>query len=93
MPVFTKSSLHYTYKWPKESFSEPTSLDGDVIELDNGYHVLNFINVFFEKKGLTSMITFVRLEFMLHEKIPRTLKARKEITSWILKHWNREFYG
>ncbi|TRW21084.1 hypothetical protein FMM05_20565 [Flavobacterium zepuense] len=93
MPVFTKMSLRYTYNWPEDVATEISSSDDDVIDIKNGYHVLNYINVFFARKGLTSTDTFYKLEFILNERMPSTLETRKEITSFVLKAWNRIFYN
>ncbi|TRW21487.1 hypothetical protein FMM05_20265 [Flavobacterium zepuense] len=93
MPVFTKMSLKYTYKWPESGATEITSSDDDdMIDIKNGYHVLNFINVFFAQKGLTSIDTFYKLEYMLNERMPVTMETRKEMTTWVLTVWNRIFY-
>jgi hypothetical protein len=92
MPKFKKSSLTYQYKWPPNNAYSPTSLDEDMIETDNGYEVLNFINNFFLKEGLTSVETFKRIEFLLHEHLPPSINTRVNIALWIRKNWNRHFY-
>lgn len=92
MKTFKGMSLKYTYNWPEPSQFSPTFLDDDSIDITNGYEMLNFINRFFVMHGLTSEHTLVRLEYMLYEHLPIVINTRKEITTWVCKNWNREFY-
>ncbi|WP_162926993.1 hypothetical protein [Flavobacterium psychrotrophum] len=91
MQVFDRSCLIYKYKW--DSRKELTLVTKTTLDRTNGYEVLYFINTFFRVYNLGSMITFKRAEFLLYNHLPINIKNRSEITSWLLKYWNQDFYS
>lgn len=94
MSKFDKAALQYQYQWPgKKTILSPTFLDEDLIDVSNGYDVLNFINRFFVVHGLISESSFTRLEYLLHHHLPININSRKDITAWIKKNWDRQFYN
>ena len=94
MSKFDKTALKYQYTWPvKKTILSPTFLDDDLIDVTNGYDVLNFINRFFVVHNLISDTSFTRLEYLIRHHLPININSRKDITAWIKKNWDREFYG
>jgi len=94
MPRFTKNDLQYQYSWPgRTTIITPTYKDDDLIDAANGDDVLNFINRFFVVHNLMSQSSFERLEYLIKHHLPININSRKEITAWIKKNWDRQFYN
>jgi len=94
MPRFTKTNLQYQYQWPgRNTIITPTFKDDDIIDTANGDDVLNFINRFFVVHNLISVSSFERLEYLIKHHLPININSRKEITAWIKKNWDRQFYN
>ena len=94
MPKFLKKDLQYQYQWPgRRTILSPTFLDDDLIDVANGDDVLNFINRFFVVHNLMSQSSFYRLEFLIKHHLPININSRKDITAWIKKNWDRQFYN
>lgn len=94
MPRFTKINLQYHYQWPgRTTIITPTYKDDDLIDVANGDDVLNFINRFFVVHNLMSHNTFERIEFLLKHHLPMNINTRRDITAWVKKNWDRQFYN
>lgn len=88
MSDFDKFSLKCNYSWSdsdKAKRHENSSAD-DVIDTNNGYQVLDFINRFMEAAGHRSLESFNRVEKMVKRELPENYASRKEIESWLSKN-------
>jgi len=88
MSDFDKFSLKCNYSWSdadKANRYENSSAD-DVINTNNGYQVLDFINHFMEVVGHRSLESFNRVEKMVKRELPENFTTRKEIESWLSKN-------
>jgi len=90
MQVYDKSCLIYKYKW--EMRREAILKNKLTLDRTNGHEVLHFINGFFKVFKLSSITTFKRIEYLMYNHLPININRREEIISWLLKHWDREFY-
>jgi hypothetical protein len=52
-----------------------------------GYEVLYFINYFLEKYFLHEPETGRKIEAMLRERVPTTMKDRSAIEKWLVDNW------
>lgn len=88
-----KASLNYNYKWQHgKTILTPTHMENDFIDVTNGNDVLNFINHFSKQHNLIGLNSLKRVEDLLHHHLPINLNNRKDITTWIRKHWDTQFY-
>jgi hypothetical protein len=94
MPNFGKPALLYThYKWTDTEQSKRYIhfSNDDVVDLENGYHVLDFINRFMMFSGLISQESFNRIEMLLCQHMPKKIRTRGEMKLWVSKNWNTRF--
>lgn len=84
---FSKEDLRYSYKW--DVFTDYTN--SKTLNRVYGKEVLDFINNFFAVHNLSSIISFRRAEYLLYNHLPINIKNKKEIMSWLLKHWHTDF--
>lgn len=87
MSDFDKFSLKCNYSWTDADKAKrhEHSID-DVIDTNNGYQVLDFINRFMEVSGHRSLESFNRVEKMVKRELPENHATRKEIESWLSKN-------
>lgn len=90
MPRFGKETLCYSYRW--DNADENNIQRKRTLDRANGLEMLHFIVDFFQSHNLTSHASFVRAEYLLYNHLPINIKNKSEITSWLLKHWDSEFY-
>jgi hypothetical protein len=84
---FGKDCLNYTYKWDVPLFAKNKRM----LDRTHGYEMLYFINDFFSRHNLSSMISFKRAEYLLYNHLPINIKNKKEIRSWLIRHWDYDF--
>lgn len=91
MSRFGKETLCYNYRWDNAD-DEGSILKKRTLDRANGLEMLYFIIDFFQSHNLTSHASFVRAEYLLYNHLPINIKNKSEIISWLLKHWDSEFY-
>lgn len=89
MQVFDRKCLVHKYKW--EARKETVLKNKLKLDRTNGYEVLHFINEFFDTYKLTSHTTCRRAEYLMYNHLPININNKSEITSWLLKNWDKEF--
>ncbi len=91
MPKFDRYSLMYNYSWSEADKAKihKHSTDDDIIDRNNGYHVLDFMNSFFQLSGLMSLDSFHKLENLIYKHLPEKYTTRGEMKNWIGKNWNK----
>lgn len=87
---FDKDCLTYTYKW--EAVNKTSIKNKKTLDRTNGAEVLRFINDFFSSQNLSSLLSFKKAESLIYNHLPINIKDKKEITYWLLKNWDTEFY-
>lgn len=87
---FDRECLAYVYKW--EAMTKTELKNKKTLDRTNGNEVLRFINDFFNAQNLSSLLSFKKAERLLYNHLPINIKNKKEITFWLLKNWETEFY-
>jgi len=92
MPRFDRFSLTKTYSWTEDDKARMHEIinDDNVIDRKNGYHVLDFMNRFFQMSGLMTLDSFQKLEDLLCKHLPEKCNTRGEINNWLGNNWNKE---
>lgn len=80
----------YTYRW--EAVNSRVLKNKKTLDRTNGMEVLRFINDFFSSQNLSSLLSFKKAEGLIYNHLPINIKDKKEITFWLLKNWETEFY-
>ncbi|PZR22700.1 MAG: hypothetical protein DI539_04950 [Flavobacterium psychrophilum] len=91
MSKFDKLSLRYEYSWSDADKAKnfKNISDDDVIDRNNGYQVLDFMNRFFQMSGLISLDSFHRLENLIKKHMPEKCITRIDMNVWLGKNWNK----
>lgn len=91
MSRFDRSSLRYDYSWSEIDKAKIHGIvsDDNVIDRDNGYQVLDFMNRFFQMSGLMTLDSFHRLENLIKKHLPEKCTTRGEMKNWLGKNWNK----
>jgi len=88
MSDFDKFSLKCNYSWTDADRAKrhENSSIADVIDTNNGYQVLDFINHFMKVSGHRSIESFNRVEKMVKRELPEGVTTQKEIENWLSKN-------
>lgn len=94
MAYYTKADLVYNYYWNARQEGDNPNLvghpDRDLIDRNEGYEVLYFINRFAIQFNWRpdNKVAGRKLEKMLRD-VPGNLRSRTNITNWISANWNK----
>jgi hypothetical protein len=91
MSKFDRFSLRYTYSWSDTDKAKTHKhiTDDDIVDRNNGYQVLDFMNRFFEMLWLISLDSFHRLENLIYKHLPEKCVSRGDMKDWLGKNWNK----
>lgn len=91
MSRFDKLSLRNEYSWSDTDKAKnfKNVCDDDVIDRNNGYQMLDFMNRFFQMSGLFSLDSFHRLENLIKKHMPEKCITRGDMNIWLGKNWNK----
>jgi hypothetical protein len=90
MGNFKKAQLLYKYNWNISSGDNPNetdSPDNDVLNRNEGYEMLSFINYFMVEYSLENIATFHKIEKLINEYLPSQYRSRENIKKWLLDNW------
>lgn len=90
MALFTKSDLKYEYSWTALSGDNPKITgepDSTLLNRNEGYEMLYFINKFAEKNRWQKKSSGEILEKMIKEKVPSDIRSQVNIERWIKENW------
>lgn len=89
--IFNKSDLKYShYSWTSVGSDNPKKInspDDDLLNRNEGYEMLNFINYFMAEYSLEKKATFQKIEKMINEHLPSYYRSRDNIKKWLLDNW------
>lgn len=89
--IFNKSDLKYShYSWTSvgsDNTKKINSPDDDILNRNEGYEMLNFINYFMAEYSLEKNTTFQKIEKMINEHLPSYYRSRDNIKKWLLDNW------
>lgn len=91
MSRFDKFSLRFDYSWSDadKAVVHKNISDDNVIDRDNGYQILDFMNRFCQMSGLVSLDSFHRLENLIKKHLPDKCTTRGDMKDWLGKNWNK----
>ena len=90
MARIKKGNLIYTdYSWKalKDNPKKKGKIERAQLNRKQGYEVLYFVNKFLDKYDLTEVSSSAKIERMLRNDIPGTIKDRTKIEAWIVENW------
>lgn len=91
MAIISKSDLFYKdYSWTTYADDDPKVTgkpDSTFLNRKEGYEVLYFINKLMEIFNLKEKSNGEKIEKMIREKVPSSLKSQENILKWIEKNW------
>lgn len=87
MANFKKSDLKLKYSWTASAEHDNANIKGfpDNILLDRneGYEVLPFLNRYMANKGWTLQSTLNKLEDALRSELPGNIRSHEKIKNWL----------
>lgn len=92
MALITKSDLKYKYNWtatPGDNPKKTGSPDNDLLNRSEGYEVLDYINALASEWNLKQKDSGLKIEMMIHEKVPSNIHSRIKIKAWIAENWKK----
>lgn len=93
MADFKKSDLLYDdYSWTTSDNDDPTitgTPDKDLLNRTEGYEMLYFINSFMTSHDLKQKDSFQKIESMIRESLPGSIRSHKNIAKWIVENWKK----
>lgn len=90
MAKITKDDLLFDYSPVHTSGDNPKKIgspDNDLLNRQEEYEVVDFINDFLTTYGLTTKGDAHKVERLLHTKVPSTTRNRKDIKTLIAQNW------
>lgn len=92
MSSFSKNNLNYNdYSWTTYPTDDPkVTGKPDLTPLNRieGYEVLYFINYFLNAYNGLEVQDGAKIEKIIRELVPATIRTQQEIEDWIVKNWN-----
>ncbi len=91
MGLIAKTDLEYKdYSWTTLSNDNPKITgepDSTLLNREEGYEILYFINKFSEIHELTKKSSAVKVEKMIRNEVPSDIHSQIKIKNWIEKNW------
>ena len=84
--VITKKDLQYEYSWSVYKDDDPKvsgKPDNTLLNREEGYEMLYFINKFMQIHNLTSIETANKIEVMIKEFLPSDIRSQENIKVWL----------
>jgi hypothetical protein len=91
MGVITKSDLYYQdYSWTALAGDNPRITgkpDSTLLNRNEGYEILYFINKFCEIHSLKNKETATKIERMIKEELPGDTRSQENVSKWLVANW------
>lgn len=90
-----RDDLMYEYTWTTDENDDPKITghsDSDLIDRDEGYEILPFINSLLNEWDLKKMNSANKIEYMIHILLPGDVRSRSRIKKWISDNWKKTEY-
>ncbi|MDQ2178856.1 hypothetical protein [Marinifilum sp. D714] len=91
MALISKSDLVYTdYSWTVYRDDNPKitgNPDNTLLNRKEGYEVLYFINKFADIYSLKNKSSANKIEKMIREDVPTSIRSQDKIKDWIKNNW------
>lgn len=89
MALLNRSDLKLQYSWSAVAPDDPRITgkpDSTLLNRQEGYEVLNFINSFAAEHGFKNKETGWKVERML-QKHPGAIRSHKNVKAWLVENW------
>lgn len=94
MALLAKSDLAYKYQWTAGEGDNPKIIgfpDNALLNRDEGYEVLDFINRFAVKHDFKQKNSGLKVEKMIKDHLPGDTRSHKNVEAWLVANWNTDF--
>lgn len=96
MADFSEDDLEFQdeYTWTHEKGDNPKKIghpDQVLLDRDEGYEVLPFINRFMKKHKMVKKESFLKVEDLIKNHLPSNIRSHANITAWLEKNWKTKF--
>lgn len=88
MALLKRSDLNFDYSWSAVGRDNPKEIgspDQELLNRQEGYEVLGFLNALAEEHGLNKFAT-LEIEEVIHTKVPSSHRTRANIVAWLRQH-------
>lgn len=94
MGLLTKSDLKYEneYSWKAIWDDNPKITgvpDSTLLNREEGYEVLAFINRFAVKHALKQKDSGLKVETMIHDHLPGDTRSHANVEKWLVDNWKK----
>lgn len=92
MALITKSELKYNYSWTVLNGDNPKitgAPDSTLLNRNEGYEVLWFINKFAEKHNFKNKESAFKIERMIKSHLPENIRSQENVVEWIERNWEK----
>ncbi|EBP5664284.1 hypothetical protein ACYBWJ_00820 [Klebsiella pneumoniae] len=94
MGLLVKSDLQYEdeYSWTAIDGDNPkiTGIpDSTLLNREEGYEVLAFINRFAKKYSLKQKDSGLKVESMIHDHLPGDVRSHANVEKWLVENWKK----
>jgi hypothetical protein len=92
MGLLTRSDLQFSYSWLALLPDDPKvsgTLDNTPFNRDEGYEVLYLINAFAAEFGLKQKDSGLKIERMIKNNLPASVRNQANVKSWLQDNWER----
>jgi hypothetical protein len=90
MAVISSSDLKYHYSWtviPGDNPKVTGNPDNTLLNRNEGYEMLYFVNKFCERYNLTTVSGAQKVERMIKTVVPSHVHSQISIDKWIYDNW------
>lgn len=92
MPLLSKSDLVYSYTWTAIAPDDPKVTgvpDSSLLNRDEGYEVLAFINRFSDIYNFKQKKTGLKVEKLINGHLPGNIRSHKNVSNWLVENWKK----
>lgn len=94
MGLLSKSDLQYEdeYSWTAIDNDNPKITgvpDSTLLNREEGYEVLAFINRFAVKHSFKQKISGLKVETMIHDHLPEDTRSHANVEKWLVANWKK----
>jgi hypothetical protein len=90
MALLQKSDLLFDYSWTAIPPDDPKATgipDNTLLNRNEGYEVLAFINKFATKHKFANKSSGLKVERLIKEHLPGTTRSHANVTKWLEDNW------
>jgi len=84
--------LKFNYSWSAIPGDDPRisgKPDSTLLNRNEGYEVLYFINKFAELNNLQSKESCLKIELMIIKHLPGDIRSQEKVMGWINSNWDK----